>query len=243
MTKGNQELGNQTPPQGDWYYTSAYASRMGTRIADFERSMMRKLLGNAGSRLTILDVGGGDGQHTLFVKHLGHAPVLLEYDPKPIDLFLQRGTDIPAIHASGMALPIRDGTFDVVMTIEVSICLTGKDDNNSRHFADVHRILKKGGLFIATTHNRDSYISLLKRLDRNRPAYESLYYREGLKEYKQKLRNAGFDIEGCWGYRWLPFRRDSNNPLIPFLGFLEKALFLKNVARFGPWLFLAARKR
>lgn len=227
----------------NWYWTRTSASRIGKYTASFEQSIMKKTLGDAGSNLFVLDVGGGDGQHARYVKKLGHSPVLLDPDSVPLEILLEKGTDIPAIRANGLALPIRESVFDVVMTIEVSVCLSGKDDANVKYFKDANRILKKNGLFLATTFNKNSYISYLKRINKNRPGWEEQYYLEGVNDYRRKLDEAGFEIEGCWGYRWLPFRRESNNRLIPALAFLEKTLLLSRLTHVSPWLFFAARKR
>ncbi len=83
----------------------------------------------------------------------------------------------------------------------------------------------------------------MKRIYKNRPSWEERYYLEGVNDYRRKLDEAGFEIEGCWGYRWLPFRRESNNRLIPALAFLEKTLLLNRLTHVSPWLFFAARKR
>lgn len=215
---------------------------MGRYMAGAEQTFIKKALSRSDARLLILDVGGGHGQHSSFVHELGHSPVLVDFDPEPIEIFLKERTDIPAIHASGLELPIRDAAFDVVLTIEVSPCTTGEGDKNVRYFADVHRILKKNGRFLFTAHNKNSYIGRLKKLSKNAPDFEDLYYLEGVAEYTKKLRETGFDVEKCWGYRWPPFTRSSNNPLIPVFAILERVLFLRRLPHVSPWLFIAARK-
>jgi SAM-dependent methyltransferase len=227
----------------DWYFTAQRKSVMGRYTTAFEQRIMTKVLGKVPESLSILDIGGGDGQHSFHVRSLGHEPVLLEYDDAPIQIHLDRGSTIPAIQASGLALPIAGGTFDAVMTIEVSVCFTGLGDANVGFFADVHRVLRPGGLFLLTAFNRDSYINPLKKLKKNRPDWEEMYYLEGLGDYQRKLGDAGFEVEHCWGYRWLPFTRQSNNRLIPLLARLERLLFLRNLPRFSPWLFFVARKK
>ena len=227
----------------EWYFTAQRTSVMGCYTTAFEQGIMTLVLGNAGKGLKILDVGGGDGQHSVHVRSLGHEPVLLEYDWAPIEIHLARGSGIPAIQASGLDLPIAKETFDAVMTIEVSVCFTGLNDANVAFFSDVHRVLRPGGLFLLTAFNRDSYINILKKFKKNRPGWEDMYYREGMGDYKRKLSDAGFTVEHCWGYRWLPFTRQSNSRLIPRLAGLEKLLLLRHLPHFSPWLFFVARKK
>jgi ubiquinone/menaquinone biosynthesis C-methylase UbiE len=225
-----------------WYFQSDSASRMRRYKVGFEQSMLRKALQREPNGLMVLDVGGGEGIHSTFVKNMGHSPVVLDFDSIPLELYLEREGDATAIQASGLALPIRDAVCDVVMTIEVSAVCTGEDDANVRYFEDVHRVLKRNGLFLMTTFNRYSYVSLLKRSEKERPRYESRYYQEGCFRCRRKLERAGFRIEDCWGYRWLPFRVESDNRLVPVMAFLEKILLLNRVTPLSPWLFFISRK-
>lgn len=226
----------------EWYWSRVCRSRMGDYTSSFERRLLKRLLPTSEISLRVLDVGGGEGRYSGYVRQLGHSPVLLEYDSLPLEIFSEQDRGFGAIQADGLALPIRDSAFDVVMTIEVSICTTALNDNNTRHFRDVHRILRPNGLFLIMAFNRNSYIRYLKKLSKDRPKYEDAYYMEGPAEFARKLKAAGFEMVGCWGYRWLPFTRESNSPLIPVLAWLERGLLLSRLTRFSPWLFFAARK-
>ena len=241
MTQSPRDDTQENMP--DWYGTHTYRSRMGRYTHDYEQTAIRRALAGCGPALGVLDVGGGDGHHSELVARLGHVPVVLEYDLAPLDILRKKGAGFPAVQGSGLELPIRSATFDVVMTIEVTLCVTAEDDNNTRHFADVSRVLKPNGLFLFTAYNKNSYVSVLKGLRGKRPSYEDRYYLEGLSDYTRKLDDAGFDVQACWGYRWLPFTRDSNNRLIPLLARFEKLMRLDRLVGLSPWLFFAARKR
>jgi SAM-dependent methyltransferase len=208
-----------------------------------EQSFIAKALRGAAPGLRILDVGGGSGRHASFVKELGHFPMVLEYDSEPLGILLREQQDIPAIQGDGRLMPVRDELFDVVLTIEVPICTTGENDINTRFFKEVHRVLRNKGAFLFTADNKSSYIARLKGLCRNKPEYESKYYVENVKDYSRKLLDAGFAVRACWGYRWLPFTRYSDNPLVPVVELLERALFLRYLNYFSPWLFFAAEKQ
>ena len=215
---------------------------MGAYTTAFEMKAIAAALGDNAS-LRVLDIGGGDGRYSALATELGHAPTLLEYESAPLEIFREREADAPAIRASGLELPVRDAVFDAALTIEVPECVTGYEGNNLRFFAEVNRVLKPGGTFIFTAHNKDSYIARLKSLARNRPDYEVRYYSDNVEDYKRKLNDASFDVVQCLGYRWVPFTRDSNAALIPMLGWIENALGMRRLSGYSPWLFFVARKR
>lgn len=227
----------------NWYGSQIYASRMGHYTTVVEQSFIRSTLSKQEDQLKILDVGGGDGRHSCCVKELGHHPIVLERDSAPINILLNKQVDIPIIQADAMTLPVRAGIFDIVLTIEVSICTTGVNNYNTAYFKEVNRILKNNGLFIFTAFNKYSCLELLRKFRRSKPSYEILYYSESARDYRRKLINADFEIIKCRGFRWLPFKRGSNNRLVPIAAFIESLLMLKLITCFSPWLYFAARKR
>ncbi len=227
----------------EWYWLKSCRSRMGVYTGRIEQALIAKYLAAEGSNLSVLDVGGGSGRNTTFVKSLGHRPTLLEFNGVPINLFREEHADIPAVQASGLELPVADASFDAVITIEVTVCVTGENGANERFFPDVHRVLKANGLFLLTVSNGDSYVGNIKKRDPNLADYETAYYHDGFNDYMRKLDDAGFVVEACIGYRWIPFTRDSDSALIPVLAGVEKALQLRRLPRFSPWVFIAARKR
>ncbi len=240
--EGQASVTQDAASRKEWYGTGVYSSKMGLYTGGFEQAVIAQELDRIGTNVSVLDVGGGDGRNAVFAKEVGHDPVLLEYEPLPLQLFLERGVTLPAVQASGMELPVADGSFQAVMTIGVSACFTGQDDINVRFFAEVHRVLKPGGLFLLTAHNKGSYIGRIRQTHGEGPGWAG-YYTDDCDDYSRKLNAAGFDITACHGYRWLPFPHNSNNPLIPALALVEKVLPLRRSTRFSPWLFFVARKR
>lgn len=234
MTKSGGEI---------WYGARQHASRMGKYTTAVERRFIRRMLMRENGPLRILDVGGGEGVHSVDMREMGHKPIVLERDSKPIGTLIERHPDIPVVQADAMTLPIAAGSVDAVLTIEVSICTTGVDNHNVTYFAEVSRILKNGGLFIFTAFNQRSYFGLLNRFRGRRPSFEGYYYSESIARYRSKLRDAGFEIIEIRGFRWPPFTRSSNSRLVPVASFLESLFLLRYATGLSPWLCLAARKR
>jgi SAM-dependent methyltransferase len=213
---------------------------MGEYTTRVERAFIRRVLSDRPGGLDILDVGGGDGRHASLVRELGHRPIVIERVYAPISLLLDKHDGIPVLQGDGLALPVRSGVFDVVLTIEVPVC-TSRD--NLAYFPEAARVLRDGGLFIFTAFNKWSYVSFLRLFKKNAPAYEEYYYTEGVPDYRRKLDAAGFDIIACRGFRWPPFNRVSNSPLIGLTALLESTLMLQHIPYLSPWLFIAAVKR
>jgi SAM-dependent methyltransferase len=229
--------------ENNWYGIGQQASRMGEYTTRVEHGFIRETLGHCEGGLTMLDVGGGNGRHASLVKELGHHPIVLERDPAPIDGLLKKELGIPAVMADAMELPVRSASVDVVLTIEVTVCTTGVGNNNRKYFAEVARVLKEDGLFIFTAFNRHSYLGLTRKLKRNQPAYEELYYTDSAGDYRRALGRAGFEVIATRGFRWPPFTRSSSSRLVPAAVFLETALLLRSIPAVSPWLCFAARKR
>lgn len=216
---------------------------MGKYTTRVEQDFIRRTLSAHAPPLTILDVGGGDGRHAELLVSLGHHPVIVEPDEHAIDALLSKRTNIPLVQGDAMALPVASRSFDGVLTIEVSICTSSFDGNSATYFADIARVLQKGGVFIFTAFNKNSFYRILRRLRRNKPWYERYYYTDSVRDYRRQLDEAGFDVVCIRGFRWPPFERVSNNRLVAAAEFLESLFMLRYVTAFSPWLYIAARKR
>jgi hypothetical protein len=100
-------------------------------------------------------------------------------------------------------------------------------------------LIKDGGYLILTTTNKSSYKKYLQRvLSRHRTFYSSK-----LSETINEINLAGFDVVNLYGYNWLPFKRDSNNPLIGLFELIEKLFWFQRLASVSPYVFIVAKKR
>jgi SAM-dependent methyltransferase len=66
----------------------------------------------------VLEVGAGSGRDTLALVRAGAIGVVLDYSPASLELVRglarRQGLNVNLVQADGLAMPFRDGTFDVV---------------------------------------------------------------------------------------------------------------------------------
>jgi SAM-dependent methyltransferase len=105
---------------------------------------------------TVLDLGAGAGivPHTNF---RGIAARVAGVDPDPRVLANPHLDEAKV--GTAEAIPYGNDTFDVVMSANVLEHLA----DPIRVFAEVRRVLRPGGVFIAKTPNRNHYVSLIAR--------------------------------------------------------------------------------
>lgn len=105
----------------------------------------------------MLDLGAGAGR-LVALDFRGHCRriVGVDLDPRVLDNpFLDE-----AHIASAHELPFPDASFDVVISVNVLEHI----DDPVRLFAEVRRVLKPGGVFIAHTPNRYHYVPVIAQL-------------------------------------------------------------------------------
>ena len=102
------------------------------------------------SDMTLLDVGCGTGQTTLFIaKHYPCRVVAIDLSRKMLEKaehnFSQSGLSIPLLRANVMNLPFRRNAFDFVLAESVTIFT----ENIHRTLREYCRVLKPGGILLA----------------------------------------------------------------------------------------------
>ena len=152
---------------------------------------------NIGPPGLVLDLGGGNGVASLAFYWSGYHVVLVEPDNSDvvglgvIAPFSKQGKyDIRLCAAMGESLPFSNSTFDIVYARQVLHHLTDLDVV----CAEVHRVLKPKGVFIAAREHVISRPGDLGIFLENHPVHR---YTGGenaflLREYSEALKKAGF---------------------------------------------------
>jgi SAM-dependent methyltransferase len=215
---------------------------MGRYLTRTEWKFIEQAFSRFGWPNLVLDIGGGDGRFARRLTRRGVKVVLLEFASLPLSELKAEETELSLVQGDGNHLPFEAGSIDAVIAIEVLACVDRYHNDN--FFRDVSINLKRNGLFLFTTDNLLSVpgISTLWRPCTYRyREYES--YTESFFATKKKLSSAGFDIVMTRGFRWLPFSRASESPLVPYASGLERLLGLERIPWLSPWVFWLTRKQ
>lgn len=104
----------------------------------------------------VLDLGAGAGKNSYALKGRVRSICGVDFDPRvAANPLVDRG-----IVASPGPLPFEENSFDVVFSIYVLEHIT----EPLALVAEIHRVLKPGGIFLALTPNRYHYVPLVARL-------------------------------------------------------------------------------
>jgi ubiquinone/menaquinone biosynthesis C-methylase UbiE len=108
--------------------------------------------------LKVLDAGGGTGRFSEPILKKGHEVILTELSHEMLNKAKNKLESYPNIKfiknsVTNMA-ELKDDSFDVVLMINAILDYCGDYD---KAMQEAHRILKKGGLLIATVNNRFIY--------------------------------------------------------------------------------------
>ena len=139
----------------------------------------------------ILEIGSGTGAllHELRQRNLRAQGVELR------EAFIEQARawygNIPISRVSGLALPFRDRSFDVVMSFDVFEHIPDSD----AHLREVVRVLKPGGSYVLQTPNRWMNVIFETIRWRSFTAWREEHCSlHTLDELETRLRRHGFDI-------------------------------------------------
>jgi len=148
----------------------------------------------------LLDIGGGNGMASLAWRALGFSPVLLEPDHDPVVGYgaLSPHHRLPVVHAFGEAMPFADASFDLVYVRQVLHHIP----DLPALMREVYRLLRPGGLFIATREHVISHKADLQAFYDSHPIHrhtqgENAYL---LLEYLGSMKAAGLHIREVLGH-------------------------------------------
>jgi 2-polyprenyl-3-methyl-5-hydroxy-6-metoxy-1,4-benzoquinol methylase len=122
------------------------------RKAETATLVLEYYLGRPLSGLRILDVGGSSGIMAEFMALRGNTVTVIDMDEHAIELAHARATSCSVSYhvADAMSIPFADGCFDAVLCCHVYEHVP----DPRRMMAEMHRILRPGGVCYFTAGNR-----------------------------------------------------------------------------------------
>jgi len=139
-------------------YDAWYDTPRGRRASRAERELLGWLLAPFPAARTVLDVGCGTGQSTAWLAAHGLRPIGLDRAPAMLARARARLPGCPLLLGDAQALPLRDGSVDLVVfvtTLEFLPALEGA-------LAEAARVARSG--ILAVTLNRWSVGALSRRI-------------------------------------------------------------------------------
>jgi ubiquinone/menaquinone biosynthesis C-methylase UbiE len=206
-----------------YYWEEVDKKRFGKSLKWFERRVFARVIGNRPIQ-SCLDVGGGAG-HKFPVDCEDYT--LVEMEPEAVAIFRDRYPGGHFIEGDFLTFNF-EKKYDLILMIQLSTnaeCIR-------KMVTKAYSLLRKDGLMLFTTTNKNSYKGLL---------YSKGYgYQEPYPALKKFLETLGASSISCYGYGWLPFRRDSDCFLIPLLKWID--IVLGKFVSLSPWLLIVVKK-
>lgn len=203
-------------------------------------------LGGFAPGARIADLGCGSGVFTSLLQRRGFDCVGVDLSPKLIRIARETYPDVEFREGDIEHLPFADGSFDGVVLAgvlhhlpELSACA-----------AEIRRILKPGGRFVAFDPNRMNPAMFLYR-DRTSPFYSSVGVTENERpviagEVAGAFMTAGFHVttEFHSGMKYRYLASGTLRWLLPLYNIADSVLFAPSfMARWRSFVFTAGEKR
>jgi len=156
-----------------------------------------------------VDVGGGYGRLSSFLRNFADDVTLAEPSQRQLDLARDFLKDKPEIHtklAQAEDLPFEDGEVDLVLVVRILHHLP----DPLPAFSEIHRILKKNGYFLVEFANQNNFRNRLKyarnfkkmpehpvdiRSEHNKSEDTVPFVNHNPKTVKRQLAQSGFRLE------------------------------------------------
>jgi SAM-dependent methyltransferase len=197
------------------------------------------------SRARVADLGCGSGVFTDLLRQKGFASIGVDISPKLVALGRSKYSGLELIEGDAENLPFDSEGFDGVLLSG----LVHHFPDPRRLAAEVHRILKPGGRFVAFDPNRMNPFMWLYR-DRASPFYSSVGVTENERpvlawRIAEIFRDEGFSVQTQYlaglAYRYVASQK--TRTLLPIYNFIDKAMFnLAIMAPFRPFVLTSGER-
>jgi len=139
----------------------------------------------------VLDIGVGAGRIALYLQAKGHEVVGIDLSDKAIEVSKRRGVK-EVLKMSACDLKFPDASFDTAIAFCNNFGLCGTMTGVERMLGDLHRIVKPGGLFLASS------IQPTRTKNPAHLSYHSKNRARGLPPGQVKLRELYKEKVGPW---------------------------------------------
>lgn len=221
--------------ENEYPWDAVNATQMGEYLTLHEVTFINKFLYLKPIQCC-LDIACGSGRFSSLIENKGIFVIAVDMNRAGLELMKSKiqKNNIELVQADATHIPLKEGTFDAIISIETI------DYLNAEHFLQsCSRILKIGGSLLFTSGNRNSYKMHLHSLLGTSP----IFYRYSTEDIRHILVGCGFRIDYMKGFNWIPFKRNSDSKQIPFFAFIEKLLSLSSYPSLSPWVFFVATKK
>lgn len=184
-------------------------------------------LGGWAQGARIADLGCGSGVFTERLRRAGYSSVGVDISRKLIELGRIKHPEAEFVEGDVENLPFESGRFDGILLSN----LVHHFPDPSLLAAEVHRVLKPGGRFVAVDPNRLNPFMWLYR-DRASPFYSPIGVTENerpvlARQVADIFRARGFRVRTDYlaglSYRYVASRR--TRTLLPIYNFIDNAIF------------------
>jgi SAM-dependent methyltransferase len=223
------------------YWESVNQSTWGRYLREVEEQAVRRAIQAAGRYGTAMEVGCDGGRWAGLLVKNGWTVICTDTQKEALELTTERVPQARCVlvRPEDTTLPGQSGTIDLVLCIEV-------DSVSSEEWfiREAARVLKPGGVLVATVLNRHSLRAMIHVVTFAKRARRGFFgwYRIGYSTWRSMLLRSRLNPIQEHGFCWAPYSRTSNSRLIPSMVRGERLLALNRLPRISPWVAVVAQK-